>query len=415
MATEVRLPALGESVTEGTLTQWLKAVGDPVRMDEPLLEISTDKVDTEVPSPVAGVLLARYVTEGATVPVGTVLGLIGEDIAATTPAPTVPKYTPAVAPEQPEQGVTPAAVVAPAVVTPASTTPESDAGAATEHQYVVPLVRKLAADLGVDLTTVTGTGVGGRIRKEDVQAAYQVKSANTHTAMTNAYADPATDRRRGTTERLSPVQAAVARHLTESLHMSAQLTAAIEVDLTQFAPEQRFAAVIAAAAAALARHAPLNATVNATDGTVSYASHTNIGVQLDTPYGLVTPVLRDTEQLGVAQVAAAVAQAKQLALTGAATPDMLAGGTFTITDAGGSGALSDTPVINQPQTAIASLGAVTRRPAVVRDASGNEQVAPRDMALLLLTYDRRVVDASTAGSFLGEVKATVEETGFAQR
>jgi 2-oxoglutarate dehydrogenase E2 component (dihydrolipoamide succinyltransferase) len=282
----------------------------------------------------------------------------------------------------------------------------------TERQYVVPLVRKLADDLGVNIAAVTGTGVGGRIRKEDVQAAYQAKSADTHASMTATYADPTTDLRRGTTEQLSPVQAAVARHLTESLHMSAQLTAAIEVDLTQFAPEQRFAAVIVAAAAALARHAPLNAIVNSTDATVSYASHTNIGVQIDTPYGLVTPVLRDVERLSIAEVVAAVTQASQLAFSGAATPDILAGGTFTITDAGGSGALSDTPVINQPQTAIASLGTVTRRAAVVRDAVGNEQVAPRDVALLLLTYDRRVVDATTAGSFLNEVKTAVEGNGL---
>lgn len=439
---DVVLPALGESVTEGTVTRWLKKVGDTVAVDEPLVEISTDKVDTEIPSPVAGVLQQIMVKEDETVAVGAVLAVVGDGAAAPSApaAPAVPAAT-ASAPPVPAAPVAapapvapvaapvvpapiPAAPVAPVAAVPAPApvvTPPTSIAAANESDpnYVTPIVRKLAAEMGVNLSSLRGTGVGGRIRKEDVLAAGSGKSPV-------ASAPVAASALRGTREPMSRLRKVLAERAVASMQQSAQLTSVVEVDVTAIAQlreriKNDFVAKTGnklsfmpfftlAAAEALRAHPKINSSADGDQ--IVYHDGENISFAVDTDRGLLTPVIRDTASLSIAQIAAAIADLANRTRSNQLKPDELSGGTFTVTNTGSRGALFDTPVVFLPQSAILGTGIVTKRPAVVLDADGNEAIAIRSMVYLALSYDHRIIDGADAARYLGDVKKRLEEARF---
>ena len=427
--TVITMPALGESVSEGTVTRWLKNIGDSVAVDEALLEVSTDKVDTEIPSPVAGTLLAIDVAIDTTVPVGARLGLIGAAngaVAATAPvvaAPVTPPPAPVVATPAP---VAAAPVAAPAPIQSAPVSQPADA-------YVTPLVRKLATELGVNLAQVTGTGIGGRIRREDVEALARpaapvasapapVASAPTTTKAAAVSVSPL----RGTKVKMSRLRKVIAVRMVESLQVSAQLTTVIEVDVTKIARlrdrskasfEERegvklsflpFFAV--AVCEALKQHPVLNSSVEGDEITYHGAEH--LGVAVDTERGLLVPVIANAGDLNMGGIARKIADLAARTRDNKVTPNELGGGTFTLTNTGSRGALFDTPIINQPQVAILGLGAVVKRPMVVRGEDGGETIAIRSMVYLGLSYDHRVVDGADAARFLVTLKERLEGGAF---
>ncbi|GAA2495411.1 2-oxoglutarate dehydrogenase, E2 component, dihydrolipoamide succinyltransferase [Terrabacter carboxydivorans] len=468
----VTMPALGESVTEGTVTRWLKAEGDEVAVDEPLLEVSTDKVDTEIPSPVAGTLTKILVQEDDTVPVGADLAVIGGAPAAASapapapepekaPEPAAPEPQPEKAPEpvaeapqapaqeQPEEAAQEAAgkpadaerapaQQSPEAAAPAAATPSRDDAAA----YVTPLVRKLANQHDVDLGSVTGTGVGGRIRKQDVlDAAEAAKAAKAPAAQPAAPAAPAAaaapassapsaaasvSPKRGTREKMTRLRKVIATRMVESLQVSAQLTTVVEVDLTKVArlrakvkgdfearegTKLSFLPFLALAATeALKAHPMVNASIDGDE--VVYHGSENLSIAVDTEKGLIVPVVKNAGDLNIAGLARAIADVAARTRSNKITPDDLAGGTFTITNTGSRGALFDTPIINQPQVAILGTGAIVKRPVVVTDADGGETIAIRSMMYLALSYDHRIVDGADAARFLGTMKARLEEGQF---
>ena len=434
--TVITMPALGESVSEGPVTRWLKNVGDSVAVDEALLEVSTDKVDTEIPSPVAGTLLAIDVAVDTTVAVGARLGLIGTSGAVSEPISQVPvaqvpaqPSTPVAVPSTPAPTpvAPPVAPVAPVVVTPVIVpTQPVDA-------YVTPIVRKLANDLGVNLSTVRGSGIGGRIRKEDVIAA---KPAGASAQATPAAAAPASSAPRpaaavasplrGTTVTMSRLRKVIAARMVESLQVSAQLTTVIEVDVTKIARlrdrskatfEARegvklsflpFFAV--AVCEALKQHPVLNSSVEGDQ--IIYHGAEHLGVAVDTERGLLVPVIHNAGDLNMGGVARKIADLAARTRDNKVTPDELGGGTFTLTNTGSRGALFDTPIINQPQVAILGLGAVVKRPMVVKGEDGGETIAIRSMVYLGLSYDHRVVDGADAARFLVTLKERLEGGAF---
>ncbi len=422
------LPALGESVTEGTITRWLKSEGDAVAVDEPIVEISTDKVDTEIPAAVAGVLIKITAPEDSVIEVGGELGRIGSSVAAT-PAPAAPT-TPAPA--------APAESTAPAPAAPAESTPSG---------YVTPLVRRMASDAGVDLTTVTGTGAGGRITKTDVVAASAATTAApTATAppaptppsaptpppataqKPNAPATLASGPLAGTTEPLSRLRKVIAQRMVESLQVSAQLTTVVEVDVTRIAAvrkrvktsfEQREGVKLSfmpffvkASVEALKQYPQINASIDIAAGTVTYYADENIGIAVDTERGLLVPVIHQAGDLNVAGIARQIADLAERTRTGKVSPDDLSGGTFTVTNTGSRGALFDTPIVNLPQVAILGTGAVVKRPVAVTDDNGQDVIAIRSMVYLALSYDHRLVDGADAARFLSTMKARLEEATF---
>jgi 2-oxoglutarate dehydrogenase E2 component (dihydrolipoamide succinyltransferase) len=437
--TVITMPALGESVSEGTVTRWLKNVGDSVAVDEALLEVSTDKVDTEIPSPVAGTLLAIDVPVDTTVPVGARLALIGSasGAVASTPAPVTPTQvaaapvTPPPAPVSAPVISTPVAQVPAQPVTPvvaSSPTPVSQPADA----YVTPIVRKLANDLGVNLASVRGTGIGGRIRREDVENAAP-KSAPVSTASAApaapraaAPAPVAASPLRGTTVTMSRLRKVIAARMVESLQVSAQLTTVIEVDVTKIARlrdrakagfEARegvklsflpFFAV--ATCEALKQHPVLNSSVEGDQ--IVYHGAEHLGVAVDTERGLLVPVIHNAGDLNMGGVARKIADLAARTRDNKVTPDELGGGTFTLTNTGSRGALFDTPIINQPQVAILGLGAVVKRPMVVKGEDGGETIAIRSMVYLGLSYDHRVVDGADAARFLVTLKERLEGGAF---
>jgi len=425
--TVITMPALGESVSEGTVTRWLKSVGDSVAVDEALLEVSTDKVDTEIPSPVAGTLLAIDVPVDTTVAVGARLGLIGASgsVAAPVAAPVAPPAPVAqvqVA-QVPPQVSTP--VAAPAAQTVAAPV------AQPQDAYVTPIVRKLANDLGVNLANVRGTGIGGRIRKEDVQAA-SPQSAPAQSAPSVAApaaprpAAPVASPLRGTTVTMSRLRKVIAARMVESLQVSAQLTTVIEVDVTKIARlrdrskatfEARegvklsflpFFAV--AVCEALKQHPVLNSSVEGDQ--IIYHGAEHLGIAVDTERGLLVPVIHNAGDLNMGGVARKIADLAARTRDNKVTPDELGGGTFTLTNTGSRGALFDTPIINQPQVAILGLGAVVKRPMVVKGEDGGETIAIRSMVYLGLSYDHRVVDGADAARFLVTLKERLEGGAF---
>jgi 2-oxoglutarate dehydrogenase E2 component (dihydrolipoamide succinyltransferase) len=425
--TVITMPALGESVSEGTVTRWLKNVGDSVAVDEALLEVSTDKVDTEIPSPVAGTLLAIDVAVDTTVPVGARLGLIGSaNGAVATPAPVVSApVTPAPAPVVSAPVITAPVTPPPAPVVSAPVSQPADA-------YVTPLVRKLASELGVNLAQVTGTGIGGRIRREDVEALARPAApvaASASVASTPSAPRPAVvavSPLRGTTVTMSRLRKVIAARMVESLQVSAQLTTVIEVDVTKIARlrdrskasfEARegvklsflpFFAV--AVCEALKQHPVLNSSVEGDQITYHGAEH--LGVAVDTERGLLVPVIANAGDLNMGGIARKIADLAARTRENKVTPDELGGGTFTLTNTGSRGALFDTPIINQPQVAILGLGAVVKRPMVVRGEDGGETIAIRSMVYLGLSYDHRVVDGADAARFLVTLKERLEGGAF---
>jgi 2-oxoglutarate dehydrogenase E2 component (dihydrolipoamide succinyltransferase) len=424
--TVITMPALGESVSEGTVTRWLKNIGDSVATDEALLEVSTDKVDTEIPSPVAGTLLAIDVAVDTTVPVGARLGLIGSAGAVVAPsAPVV--ASPPVAP------VVTAPVVTPPVVAAA---PVAVAVAQPQDAYVTPLVRKLATDLGVNLSTVKGTGIGGRIRREDVEAARPVSTATatstaTAPAVTSGASAPRTSAvavspLRGTTVTMSRLRKVIAARMVESLQVSAQLTTVVEVDVTKISRlrdrakasfENREGVKLSylpffsvAVCEALKQHPVLNSSVEGDQITYHGAEH--LGIAVDTERGLLVPVIANAGDLNMGAVARKIADLAARTRDNKVTPDELGGGTFTLTNTGSRGALFDTPIISQPQVAILGLGAVVKRPMVVKGDDGGESIAIRSMVYLALSYDHRVVDGADAARFLVTLKERLEGGAF---
>ena len=429
--TVITMPALGESVSEGTVTRWLKNVGDSVAVDEALLEVSTDKVDTEIPSPVAGTLLAIDVAVDTTVAVGARLALIGVSGSAPAPAAPAPVAPPVVvAPAAPTPPPAPvaAAPVAPApVAAPAPVSQPQDA-------YVTPIVRKLANDLGVNLASVRGTGIGGRIRKEDVEAAAP-KSAVAAVASTPVAASTPSAPRpsaavasplRGTTVTMSRLRKVIAARMVESLQVSAQLTTVIEVDVTKIARlRDRSKATFEAregvklsflpffavsVCEALKQHPVLNSSVEGDQ--IIYHGTEHLGIAVDTERGLLVPVIHNAGDLNMGGVARKIADLAARTRDNKVTPDELGGGTFTLTNTGSRGALFDTPIINQPQVAILGLGAIVKRPMVVKGEDGGETIAIRSMVYLGLSYDHRVVDGADAARFLVTLKERLEGGAF---
>ncbi|WP_010202758.1 2-oxoglutarate dehydrogenase, E2 component, dihydrolipoamide succinyltransferase [Salinibacterium sp. PAMC 21357] len=514
MSESVNLPALGESVTEGTVTRWLKQVGESVEVDEPLLEVSTDKVDTEIPSPIAGVIEEILVAEDETVEVGTALVRIGDgsggsdaapaaesepaaaeaEPAAPAAEPEAPASEPAAAPateapvEAPaEETAAPAAPAAapvadvpsteapapaeaapaaeapahaaPAEEEPAAEAPSAEAApaepaadaaapeAATETSddtdeesdsddsqagYLTPLVRKLANERGVDLTTITGTGVGGRIRKQDVLEASE-KSASTESSEDAPAAAPAAAAReisplRGTTVPMSRLRKVIAERAVISMQSSAQLTSVVEVDVTAVAnfrnsvkdkflektgTKLSFLPFFALAAAeALTSHPIVNATIE--DNAIVYPAQENISIAVDTERGLLTPVIRNAGSLDLAGLAGEIADLAQRTRDNKLTPDELSGGTFTLTNTGSRGALFDTPIVFLPQSAILGTGIVTKKPVVISDANG-DSIGIRSMVYLALSYDHRIVDGADAAGFLVDMKNRLEGGDFADK
>ena len=446
-ATPVLMPELGESVTEGTVTRWLKKVGDSVQVDDPLVEVSTDKVDTEIPSPVAGILISITAEEDDTVPVGGELARIGAGIEASAPAPkaATPPPAPAPAPKPeptPQPQPAPAAAPKPAPAQPAAQTDGDGA------PYVTPLVRKLATENKIDLDEVTGTGVGGRIRKQDVLAAAEQKAQKDQAAKAPAQA-PATApaaasgkaapaaaptpaatlaHLRGTTQKASRIRQITATKTRESLQATAQLTQTHEVDMTKlvglrakakaaFAEREgvnlTFLSFIARAVIdALKIHPNINASYNEATKQVTYYDAEHLGFAVDTDQGLLSPVVHNAGDLSLAGLARAIADIAARARSGKLKPDELSGGTFTITNIGSQGALFDTPILVPPQAAMLGTGAIVKRPRMVVDDFGNESIGVRSICYLPLTYDHRLIDGADAGRFLTTIKHRLEEGAF---
>ncbi|HEY2673783.1 MAG TPA: 2-oxoglutarate dehydrogenase, E2 component, dihydrolipoamide succinyltransferase [Rugosimonospora sp.] len=467
--TVVTMPALGESVTEGTVTRWLKQVGDQVEADEPLLEVSTDKVDTEIPAPAAGTLLEITVNQDETVEVGAKLAVIGSgDAAQAAPAPKATPAPQAAAPQAapapqatpaPQRPAAPAQAARPAQPEPvaqaqarAAQPPAADqtnapAATPTVHQtapvnggdeggYVTPLVRKLAAEHGVDLGALRGTGVGGRIRKQDVLDAAEARraaeaaaaAAPAAKAASAPVAKPEPSPLRGRTEKLSRMRTVIAKRMVESLQVSAQLTTVVEVDVTRIARlrdqvkadfQRREGVKLSflpffalATVEALRVHPNVNASLDLEAGTVTYHDAEHLGMAVDTERGLVVPVIRNAGDLNLAGLARRIADVADRTRNNKISPDDLSGGTFTLTNTGSRGALFDTPIINQPQVGILGTGAVVRRAVVVNDPDLGEVITPRSMVYLALSYDHRLVDGADAVRFLGTVKERLEGGNF---
>jgi len=496
--TAVKLPALGESVTEGTVTRWLKQVGDSVEVDEPLLEVSTDKVDTEIPSPVAGTLLEIKVQEDDTAEVGADLAIIGTPGSAPAaqapqqqaPQQQAPQQQAPAQQQQPDQQQAPApqqaappreetaepqptiesapapdfepvggsygdpAASAETAADPAAaeraaeppapgqtTTPAADTvrgNGAGDAGYVTPLVRKLAAEKGVDLSSITGTGVGGRIRRQDVieaaDKAAAAKAAAAQPAPAPAAAGaapaakPAASPLRGRTEKLSRTRATIARRMVESLQISAQLTTVVEVDVTKIAQLRNRAKAdfqarngvkltflpffVLATVEALREHPVVNSSIDQEAGTVTYHDGEHLGIAVDTPKGLIVPVIRDAGDLNLVGLAKRIADVAERTRANKISPDELSGGTFTLTNTGSRGALFDTPIINQPQVGILGTGGVVKRAVVIDDPDLGEVIVPRSMVYLALSYDHRIVDGADAARFLVTIKERLEAGHF---
>ncbi|WP_435152806.1 2-oxoglutarate dehydrogenase, E2 component, dihydrolipoamide succinyltransferase [Micromonospora aurantiaca (nom. illeg.)] len=466
--TPVTMPALGESVTEGTVTRWLKQVGETVEVDEPLLEVSTDKVDTEIPSPVAGTLQEIKVAEDETADVGAVLAIVG--VAGAAPAKAEPKPEPKPEPkaeakpkpepkpepevEEPTPGASynePAAEAEQAAqpaeaeqaAQPAAPAAAQRRSVPAEHGedaagYVTPLVRKLAAEHGVDLGSIKGTGVGGRIRKQDVlEAAEKAKAAKPAPAAAAAPSAPAPAKpaakpepsaKRGTTEKLPRIRSIIAKRLQQSLHETAQLTTVVEVDVTKVAKlraraKDSFQAkhgvklsflpfFAVAAIEALQTYPIIQASMDLDGGTITYPGAEHLGIAVDTERGLLTPVIHNAGDLNMGGLAKRIADLAERTRANKITPDEMAGATFTLTNTGSRGALFDTPIVPSPQSAMLGTGAVVKRPVVVNDAELGEVVAIRSMVYLALSYDHRLIDGADAARFLTAVKERLEGGNF---
>ena len=450
-STTVDMPELGESVTEGTITTWLKSVGDTVEVDEPLLEVSTDKVDTEIPSPVAGTILEILAEEDDTVDVGQAIVVIGDaDAAAEEPADEPKEEPKAEEPkEEPKQE-------APKQEEKSAEEPKKEEPKAEESKesvntsakledrgdkvpYVTPLVRKLAEKHGVDLSTVEGTGVGGRIRKQDVLAAAEGGSAADASAAakdepkgaranwSTKSVDPAKQELIGTTQKVNRIREITAAKMVESLQTTAQLTHVQEVDVTRVAELRKkvkpafvekhganityLAFFVKATAEALVSHPNVNASFNADTKEITYHEDVNIGIAVDTPQGLLVPVIKKAQDLNLAEIAKAIADLAERARNKKLRPDDLSGATFTVTNIGSEGALLDTPILTPPQAGILGTAAIEKRPVIVTE-DGIDSIAIRQMCYLPFTYDHQLVDGADAGRFVTTIKDRIEEGDF---
>ncbi|MFM7069165.1 MAG: 2-oxoglutarate dehydrogenase, E2 component, dihydrolipoamide succinyltransferase [Actinomycetes bacterium] len=464
--TDIVMPQLGESVTEGTITRWFKAVGETVTEDEPLFEVSTDKVDTEVPAPCSGVLAEIRVAEGNTVDVGTVLAVVGGDGAAPAAAPA-PEAEPAPAPEpepaaatEPEAEVAPASEAptpAPAPAAPAAKAPEPAPTAAAEPapaapapggsgHLLSPLVRRLVEEHGLDPNTITGTGVGGRITRGDVLAAIDAgpsvpsaapvpsapagggsvppaPPAPSTTARPRPQVEPI---RPGSGDRVEPlnnIRRVTGDHMVASKNTAPHVATAVEVDYEgverarrafrdQFAAEEGFSLtylpfIARAVVDALHEFPHMNASMG--DGSVILHSDVHLGIAVDLNFnGLLAPVIRNAHDKRLRAIARDVRDLATRARAKNLGPDDLAGGTFTISNSGNFGTLFVTAVINQPQVAILSSDGISRRPVVVRDALGNETIGIHSVGVLTLSWDHRAFDGAYAAAFVDRVREIIE-------
>ena len=445
----VLLPALGESVTEGTITRWLKKVGDSVALDEAIVEISTDKVDTELPSPAAGVITEIKVSQDQVAAVGAVLAVISSSAGSSAPKPATPAPAPVVQTPPPSPKVETVVVPQAAPVTTPAPTVFATTSSSTKDTYATPIVRQLAKEKGIDISTISGSGTNGRIKKEDVlnasgtPAAAQVvaKPVGTSVAAPVATPTPATPPAksaapaasveqplRGRIEQTTRLRRIIAERMVQSLHISAQLTSVVEVDVTKISSLRNkvkesfvaregvklsFLPFFAKVAVETLKEFPIvNATISADATQVAYSDAIHLAVAVDTPRGLLVPVIRDAGDLSIAGLARKIQDVATRTRDNKVTPNELSGGTFTLTNTGSRGALFDTPIINQPQVAILGTGAVVKRPVVVTGSDGNDQIAIRQMVYLALTYDHRLVDGADAARFLSSMKVRLEEANF---
>ena len=445
----VVLPALGESVTEGTITRWLKNVGDSVSLDEAIVEISTDKVDTELPSPAAGVITEIKVAQDQVAAVGAVLAVISSSAGAVAPKPATPAPAPVVQTPPPAPKVETVVVPQAAPVVTATPTVFATTSSSTKDTYATPIVRQLAKEKGIDISTISGSGVNGRVKKEDVlnasgtpvaapSVAKPIATAVSAPVVTptpvSAPAKPAAPAAsveqplRGRIEQTTRLRRVIAERMVQSLHISAQLTSVVEVDVTKISSLRNkvkdsfvaregvklsFLPFFAKVAVETLKEFPIvNATISADATQIAYSDAIHLAVAVDTPRGLLVPVIRDAGDLSIAGLSRKIQDVANRTRDNKVTPDELSGGTFTLTNTGSRGALFDTPIINQPQVAILGTGAVVKRPVVVSGSDGNDQIAIRQMVYLALTYDHRLVDGADAARFLSSMKVRLEEANF---
>ena len=441
-AADVEMPELGESVTEGTITQWLKSVGDTVEVDEPLLEVSTDKVDTEIPSPVAGTLVEILADEDDTIEVGEVIARIGDENATASsseakPEPQEEKKEEPKAEEKEEKKPEPKAEEKKESKQDSSLNTSAKVNNGDNVPYVTPLVRKLAEKHGVDLNTVEGTGVGGRIRKQDVLAAAGegdapaksgAQSDNSPRARWSTKSvDPAKQELIGTTQKVNRIREITAAKMVEALQISAQLTHVQEVDMTAIwdmrkKNKQAFIDkhganlsflpfIVKATAEALVSHPNVNASYNPETKEMTYHSDVNIAIAVDTPKGLLTPVIHKAQDMTLPQIAQQIAELADKARNNKLKPNDLTGATFTVTNIGSEGAMLDTPILVPPQAGILGTAAIEKRPVVVNE-NGQDAIAIRQMCYLPFTYDHQVVDGADAGRFITTIKDRLQTADF---
>ena len=441
-AADVEMPELGESVTEGTITQWLKSVGDTVEVDEPLLEVSTDKVDTEIPSPVAGTLVEILADEDDTIEVGEIIARIGDENATASsseakPEPQEEKKEEPKAEEKEEKKPEPKAEEKKESKQDSSLNTSAKVNNGDNVPYVTPLVRKLAEKHGVDLNTVEGTGVGGRIRKQDVLAAAGegdapaksgAQSDNSPRARWSTKSvDPAKQELIGTTQKVNRIREITAAKMVEALQISAQLTHVQEVDMTAIwdmrkKNKQAFIDkhganlsflpfIVKATAEALVSHPNVNASYNPETKEMTYHSDVNIAIAVDTPKGLLTPVIHKAQDLTLPQIAQQIAELADKARNNKLKPNDLTGATFTVTNIGSEGAMLDTPILVPPQAGILGTAAIEKRPVVVNE-NGQDAIAIRQMCYLPFTYDHQVVDGADAGRFITTIKDRLQTADF---
>ena len=437
-AADVEMPELGESVTEGTITQWLKSVGDTVEVDEPLLEVSTDKVDTEIPSPVAGTLVEILADEDDTIEVGEVIARIGDENATASSSEAKPEPQEEKK-EEPKEDKKPE----PKAEEKKESTQDSSLNTSAKVNngdnvpYVTPLVRKLAEKHGVDLNTVEGTGVGGRIRKQDVLAAAGegdapaksgAQSDNSPRARWSTKSvDPAKQELIGTTQKVNRIREITAAKMVEALQISAQLTHVQEVDMTAIwdmrkKNKQAFIDkhganlsflpfIVKATAEALVSHPNVNASYNPETKEMTYHADVNIAIAVDTPKGLLTPVIHKAQDMTLPQIAQQIAELADKARNNKLKPNDLTGATFTVTNIGSEGAMLDTPILVPPQAGILGTAAIEKRPVVVNE-NGQDAIAIRQMCYLPFTYDHQVVDGADAGRFITTIKDRLQTADF---
>ena len=441
-AADVEMPELGESVTEGTITQWLKSVGDTVEVDEPLLEVSTDKVDTEIPSPVAGTLVEILADEDDTIEVGEIIARIGDENATASsseakPEPQEDKKEEPQAEEKEEKKPEPKAEEKKESKQDSSLNTSAKVNNGDNVPYVTPLVRKLAEKHGVDLNTVEGTGVGGRIRKQDVLAAAGegdapaksgAQSDNSPRARWSTKSvDPAKQELISTTQKVNRIREITAAKMVEALQISAQLTHVQEVDMTAIwdmrkKNKQAFIDkhganlsflpfIVKATAEALVSHPNVNASYNPETKEMTYHSDVNIAIAVDTPKGLLTPVIHKAQDLTLPQIAQQIAELADKARNNKLKPNDLTGATFTVTNIGSEGAMLDTPILVPPQAGILGTAAIEKRPVVVNE-NGQDAIAIRQMCYLPFTYDHQVVDGADAGRFITTIKDRLQTADF---